>query len=193
MKPKFNRLGSAFLLALLLFITTAWLGWPGHLTLAQPPQQDGDAGTTISGHILLQGRTDHSGIEILLSPEACPTLVQTTPVITGPNVINTATGADGSFEILPLADQTYGCIQAIHPGYLIWQQASPQGDLGSVTLLGGDVTGDGTIDIYDLALVGSRYGDDDPTADVNGDGVVSIFDLTITAANYLRQGPVTGE
>ena len=48
----------------------------------------------------------------------------------------------------------------------------------------GDVNGDGQIDIFDLALVASRYGTNDPIADVNGDGVVDIFDLSLIAANY---------
>jgi hypothetical protein len=105
----------------------------------------------------------------------------------------TETVGDGSFEFVPPAGVTYQCLRAIKPGYLAGQKSSPQGDIGAATLLGGDVTGDGIIDVFDLAFLGSHYGDANTTADINGDGTVSIFDLTITAANYLSQGPTTLE
>jgi hypothetical protein len=75
-------------------------------------------------------------------------------------------------------------------GYLVGQKGAPQGATGTVTLPGGDVTGDDIINIFDLALVASRFGSNDPAADVNGDGVVNIFDLTLVASNFGRVGPV---
>ncbi len=53
-----------------------------------------------------------------------------------------------------------------------------------LALTSGDVTGDGRIDIFDLAFIASRYHRTDPAADVNGDGLVDIFDLTVAASHY---------
>ena len=58
--------------------------------------------------------------------------------------------------------------------------------------LKGDVTGDGEVDILDLAAVGlafhSEPGDDNrnENADVNNDGTINIFDLAIVGLNYGR-------
>ena len=144
-------------------------------------------GEPISGRILLQGRTDHSGTQLFLSPEECSTSFQGP----GPGVLTTETTSDGSFEFSPLAGTTYACLEALKAGYLSGQKSNPKGDIGSSTLPGGDVTADRIIDVFDLAFLGSHYGDVDTTADINGDGTVSLLDLTITAANYLREGPVS--
>jgi YVTN family beta-propeller protein len=48
----------------------------------------------------------------------------------------------------------------------------------------GDVTGDGQVDILDLAFIAARFKSTDPTADVNGDGQVDILDLATAAQNY---------
>ena len=54
----------------------------------------------------------------------------------------------------------------------------------------GDVNGDGTVDIYDLALVGEAYGTmkgdpgHNPNADISCDGVIDIYDLAINGKNY---------
>ena len=47
-----------------------------------------------------------------------------------------------------------------------------------------DVNDDGTVNILDLVLVTSRFGQTDPKADVNGDGTVNILDLTLVAQNF---------
>ena len=49
-----------------------------------------------------------------------------------------------------------------------------------------DVNGDGVINIQDLTLVASGFGQDSP--DVNGDGAVNILDLTLVASR-LDQAP----
>jgi hypothetical protein len=146
----------------------------------------GQTGDPISGRILLQGRTDHSGTQVFLSPEGCSASFQGP----GAGVLVTETASDGSFEFTPPAGASYACLEALKAGYLSGQKDNPQGNIGSATLPGGDVTADGIIDVFDLAFLGSRYGDADGAADINGDGTISIFDLTITAANYLREGPV---
>ena len=47
-----------------------------------------------------------------------------------------------------------------------------------------DVTGDGVVNILDLVLVVSHFGDVNTNVDVNGDGVVNILDLTLVAQNF---------
>ena len=47
-----------------------------------------------------------------------------------------------------------------------------------------DVTGDGMVNILDLAFIAARYGGNDPAADLNGDGRVDIIDLVMVADNY---------
>jgi hypothetical protein len=51
-------------------------------------------------------------------------------------------------------------------------------------LTSGDVTGDGRVDILDLAFIAVHFQTTDSTADINADGVVDIFDLTIVASGY---------
>ena len=105
------------------------------------------------------------------------------------------TDAEGRFEIEVDPAQAY-LLTVTAPGYLSAQAegevlaSSTVVDLGSVTLLGGEVTGDEQIDIFDLALIGSRYGSGDSWGDINGDGLVDIFDLTLSASNYGQRGPI---
>jgi hypothetical protein len=51
-------------------------------------------------------------------------------------------------------------------------------------LIGGDVTGDGAINIFDLVSVGVAFNGTDPAADINKDGAVDIFDLVLVGTNY---------
>jgi len=92
---------------------------------------------------------------------------------------------------VPSPGQSYGCLRAFHAGFLPGQKANPSGDLGALTLPGGDVIEDGVINIFDLALIASHYGGSDPTADINADSIVDIYDLVIAAGNYDKRGPVT--
>lgn len=52
------------------------------------------------------------------------------------------------------------------------------------TQTSGDVTGDGQVNILDLAFIASRYDSSDVTADLNGDGRVNLLDLVIVADQY---------
>jgi len=144
---------------------------------------------TISGTIMLQGRTDHSNTALFLTEEDCPVPFQIVdPLASG--LLTMVTGIDGSFAFTPPEGQTFRCLQAVRSGYLAGQIEWPQGDLGATTLPAGDVTGDNRIDIFDLALMGSRFDSSDSLADVNGDGTVDIFDLALAATNYKLIGPL---
>ncbi len=58
----------------------------------------------------------------------------------------------------------------------------PNGDSPPPEQIAGDANGDGVVDILDLTLVGSSFGQQGATAaDVNGDGVVNIRDLVLVS------------
>jgi hypothetical protein len=58
----------------------------------------------------------------------------------------------------------------------------PNGDSVPPDQIAGDANGDGVVDILDLTLVGSNFGQQGATAaDVNGDGVVNIKDLVLVS------------
>ncbi|MFX1563021.1 MAG: dockerin type I domain-containing protein [Promethearchaeota archaeon] len=58
------------------------------------------------------------------------------------------------------------------------------------TCSGGDVNGDGVVDIFDLSIVGRAYGsfegepEYNPDADLNKDGIVDIGDISMVCMNY---------
>jgi hypothetical protein len=125
---------------------------------------------SVHGTVRLQGRDAHDGIQIVVQP--------------GGHTAQTA--ADGSFSIAVSVPST---VSASHTGYLPtqWTIAEPPDlvlTLDPVTLLGGDVNGDRTIDILDIVYVGSHFGGADPKADLNGDGSVDILDVVIAGGNF---------
>ncbi len=136
------------------------------------------ANALLQGQARLQGRSDHSG----------------TTVTTADRQMQT--GPDGHFELE--VDGSY-VLNLTAPGYLNARAAGDTGaipnsatiNLGSITLLAGEMTGDDLINILDLVFMANRYGSNDPTADINHDGRVNIFDLALTASNYGMQGPTT--
>jgi subtilisin family serine protease len=143
---------------------------------------------SISGVVLLQGRTNQRDTIVYLTKEPCA--VRPAQVIT-PSVPSAVTDAQGHFEIVPEPGINPQCLQTLRSGYLVGQKSAPQGHVGTITLPGGDVTADDTINIFDLALVASQYGSSDPLTDVNADGIVNIFDLTLVASNFGKSGPIT--
>jgi len=128
---------------------------------------------TLAGTVLLEGRSDHSGTVVALDG--------------GPTV---TTGSDGSYSF----DTTAGThtLTFTHTAYLS-ATTTASGVAGTtvtvptVTLLGGDVNGDGHIDILDLVAVASQFGSSSPspaTADINNDGTVDIVDIVLVAKNF---------
>lgn len=136
------------------------------------------SGFVIEGQVELQGRRQSSGVTVTTADQ------------------QVQTDATGHFKVgIEGSDH----LSLTHPGYLSAQaEGNPGGrslpdaatlNLGRVTLLAGEVTGDEVINILDLAFIANDYGRQNILADLNNDGVVNILDLTLAAANYGQQGP----
>jgi len=54
----------------------------------------------------------------------------------------------------------------------------------SETASGGDVNGDGSVDLFDLVAVASSMGSGSAAGDANGDGSVDLFDLVTVARQF---------
>jgi hypothetical protein len=134
----------------------------------------------LSGKVALQGRTTFEGTQIAVQPFVSPIAPQST---------NTA--ADGTFGL----STTQPCtVTARHVGFLstqwvVDQPGASQWILPEATLLGGDVNGDGRIDILDIAYIGARFEGQDALADLNQDGTVNILDLVLAASNFGQTAP----
>lgn len=146
----------------------------------QPLQPD-----TIYGQIKLQGQTVYSDTEVFLSLGACNTQPLTP-------TLRTKTDIYGYFVLTPQLGEVYPCLQAQRPGYITAQGTDPVlGDMGTITLLAGDVWPDNKVNIFDLSLMAAHYQTAEATLDLNNDGQVSILDLVLTASNYGQHGPLT--
>ncbi len=134
------------------------------------------ASVALTGQAQRQGRNDAQGIIVSAGDQ------------------QTETAADGRFTvktngIYHLTFTAPGYLSAVLEGEIPSSAASSGlADVGSIILFSGDVTHDNKVDIFDLALLGSRYGNADPSIDLNGDGAINIFDLAIAAGNYGKQG-----
>jgi hypothetical protein len=132
----------------------------------------------IEGYVFPQGRYDLSGVRVVAGP------------------YKAYTDPTGYFKLEGVEAVTYE-VQAEMDSYLdsvalgVEVAAGECPDIGATKLLGGDVSGDGRIDISDITYIASRFGSTDPTADVNDDGVVNILDLAMAAANHGRTGPAS--
>ncbi len=97
----------------------------------------------------------------------------------------------------PLADIGYAVVQTFDGGYAMagysnyYIDSYPVIDFWLVkTASGGDVNGDGIVDIFDLSMVGLAYGrfagepGYNPDADLNEDGVVDVWDISVVCINY---------
>ncbi|MBK7726522.1 MAG: right-handed parallel beta-helix repeat-containing protein [Dehalococcoidia bacterium] len=141
---------------------------------------------SVTGNILLQARSNHSGATAQIDPSGGP--------------ISPATTSTGAFTISSVSIGAHPTLQAVMLGYLKavkpFTVAAGVNPAGTVTLLGGDANMDNTINILDLSFIAARYLQTGPvyapvapvgtTPDINGDNVVNILDLSVTAANYLK-------
>ncbi|MSP13623.1 MAG: hypothetical protein EXR62_11795 [Chloroflexi bacterium] len=139
-----------------------------------------NGGGTVTGKVLLEGRSNHSGTSI---------------VVDGLGPVNTA--ADGAYTVnsVPAGSHT---ITAQHNGYLTAQRSVTVGAgatvvLPDATLLAGDLDNTNNVGLTDLVLLASNYGltvpPADSRADINGDHLVNLADLVLLAHNYGLAGP----
>ena len=143
------------------------------------PAEEFDEG--IVGTIKPQGRYDRSRTMV-------------SALLENPGCCHTFTDAEGYFKTIPTEAGSY-TVTAWKQGYLrarrtdVPYNPGQLTDMGTVTLLGGDVVPDEVIDICDITYIASRFGGTDALADVTGDDQVNILDLTMAAANFGRAGP----
>lgn len=135
----------------------------------------------VSGLIRLQGRPTHGGIGLRVDGAAAG-----------------STDATGSFTLPPLEPGPRR-VAARFPGYLplaadIVCAADSQVRLPGAELLGGDPSGDGKVDLFDLVRVGRAYSlcdgqaGFDAAADLGANGCVDLFDLVLVGRNYGKGG-----
>ena len=123
------------------------------------------------------------------------------------------TNVSGNFTLSNLPNGTY-TLRAVYPGYLpavktgvVIANNALAMDVGTTTLRGGDVNGDGVVNILDIGAIISKFGRPKPglpvlvrsatpascgadeAADINDDGLVNISDLAIAAGNWGLVGP----
>ncbi len=140
--------------------------------------------TTVSGTLTRQGRSDHSGIQVLMWP--------------GSN-LKTMTDTTGYFAVsgvpaIASQDTAGYTLEVIAPGYLAPKTTvnlasydlSLQVNFPTLSLFAGDLNNDNRINIFDVAIIGGQYGSTGAalTGDINGDGRVNIQDLALVSGNF---------
>jgi hypothetical protein len=128
---------------------------------------------SISGRVLLQGRSDHRGA-----------------VVSGGGR-SAETRSNGGFRLdgVPTGRRQ---VRVEMAGYLrhslldIEVRADQVSTLPDIELLAGDANDDEIVNLFDLVAVASRYGLAGPAyaEDINGDGEVNLFDLVLVGSNY---------
>ena len=119
------------------------------------------------------------------------------------------TDGSGNFKLTDVPSGAHN-LHAEYSGYLASEKTitisaggPPFINVGTTTLLGGDVNGDKSINILDIGKIISLFGktgvpvrsdapdctDPDEPADINDDGNINISDLAIAAGNWGRTGP----
>ena len=135
----------------------------------------------ISGVVILQGRSDHSGV-----------------TVTSASGAQAVTDASGKFTVAgtePITVRMPGFLSGLAAPGTAAARAAATGDtsatnVGSITLLAGDFNQDDVINIFDLAIVAAAMDTNNPQVDLNQDGIVSILDIVLIANNFGRQGPL---
>ena len=137
---------------------------------------------SIRGKVILQSRMSHEGVTVTVS--------KLTPVVTEP---------DGSYAVTGIVAPGQYLVAATMPGYLSAQGFVEVANVGetkilpAVTLLAGDVNGDGSVSLFDLVLLSSALVKLDAASlrsDLNADGAVNLFDLVLVGNNLDRRGPI---
>jgi len=105
---------------------------------------------------------------------------------------STSTDANGNFKLTaPAGNYTIvatanGFLSAQGPAILGGEEANAK---PAISLLAGDLDGNGVIDQYDAMTIGMSYNTASPdTADLNNDGIINILDLQFLAENFRKAG-----
>jgi hypothetical protein len=140
---------------------------------------------SVTGKVMLQGRMNHQGINITIDE---------LPLAT--------TNTEGNYAVLGSVSSGQHVIKAEKTGYLcargrveIRDEAITE-TMPPVTLLAGDLNGDDAINLFDLVLISTIFGNQDTESlrsDLNADGVVNLFDLVLVGNNLDRSGPISFE
>jgi len=146
-----------------------------------PPSTVEVATGTVTGKVVLQGHLTYDGITV--------TIGELPPV---------TTRSDGTFAVQGVS-QGQHAIKVEKAGYLSAEgqlTLSSKGEtktLASVTLLAGDLNGDGAIDLFDLVVISTVLGAQETeslSADLNRDGAVNVFDLVLVGNNFDQSGSI---
>jgi predicted GH43/DUF377 family glycosyl hydrolase len=154
---------------------------------------DVNGSATVSGVVALQGRTTpiDAGTVTLYDQYGY------SPAVTVS--FDPSTGAWSATVPVNVADATYK-IDVAHSLYLTNQKplvtVTNGGSFaqGTTTLKGGDANNSGTVEIGDLACIGSDFGTANNScaggnSDINADNTVNILDLVLAGGNYDKSSP----
>jgi phage baseplate assembly protein gpV len=105
----------------------------------------------------------------------------------------TTANVDGTFSVaVPAGSYT---VEATASGHLSAEgpatvTAGNTTTMPTISLVAGDIDGNGVVDQYDALTIGINYNLTAPdAADLNSDGTINVLDLEILAANYRQTGP----
>ena len=140
---------------------------------------DRTAGTLVEGQVRLQGCLEHDGATVGVGSQQA------------------ASNFLGQFSLGSVPTTGQVTATASMPGFLTARRTgvtSTDGtrtSLGAVTLIAGDVSGDGVINAADLSAMGSAFNSSPPSAeaaDINQDGIVDVYDLVWVGQNQGKSG-----
>ena len=147
-----------------------------------PPTPTPPPAANVEGGVLLEGRTDHRGVQI--------TFLQ------GDTVVDRVETRAGGGFVVALPEGAYVAV-AEHAGYLPASEQFNVGPSGSVTIFdpevtlrGGDANNDGVIDRHDLRVISLSMAGPDVRGDINGSGVTDSFDLSLAGKNFGKESPL---
>lgn len=151
-------------------------------TLSPTPTVTGTpAHGTVRGRVILERRADSAGAAVEI----------------GGRVATTDAGGEFTVSAVPAGPNTL----TVHSGCYLrtWRSVNVLGgetlSLPDVTLLGGDVDQDGSINVSDAEIVGLAWNSTeaaphwDERADITGDGSVNILDMVAVQFNWNQTAP----
>jgi hypothetical protein len=137
----------------------------------------------ISGVVKYEKRDNQTGIAV-------------TVLLAGTPFLESQSNADGSFQFDGVPAGQY-VLQFSAAGYLTTTTPvdviEGQGASVQVTLLAGDIDGNGAVDLTDASFIGANYQVQVPPApaepDLNGDGFINLVDLVLVGKNFGKTSP----